>query len=83
VTDVDLALIRKWQASRRKAEQVAARLAAELRGRQRWEPVDGSLRIAVRLGVSESTVRRAKALLAGHGAIMKDATHRAPGYYVT
>jgi DNA-binding GntR family transcriptional regulator len=83
VTDIDPALIRQWQASRRLAEQVAARLAAEIRGRQRWEAVDGTLRIAVRLDVSQGTVRRAKALLAGHGAIMKDAAHRAPGYYVT
>ena len=83
MTDIDPGLIRTWQASRLKAEQVAARLAAELRGRQRWEAVDGSLHIAVRMGVSEATVRRAKSLLAGHGAIMKDAAHRAPGYYVT
>jgi hypothetical protein len=35
------------------------------------------------MDVSESTARRAKALLADCGAIMKDAIHQAPGYYVT
>jgi DNA-binding GntR family transcriptional regulator len=82
VTDIDPGVIRQWQASRSLAEQVAARLAAELRGRQRWDPVDGNFRLAVRMGVSESTARRAKALLAGHGAIMQDGRNRAAGYYV-
>ena len=52
----------------------ATALAAELRGLPRWEPVDGNYRIAARMDVSESTARRAKVLLAAHGAIMKDTT---------
>ena len=83
MTDIDPALISQWQASPSLAEQVAARLAAELRGLPRWEPVDGNYRIAARMDVSESTARRAKVLLAAHGAIMKDTTHRTAGYYVT
>jgi hypothetical protein len=35
------------------------------------------------MDVSEGTARRAKALLADHGAIMKDATGGTTGYYVT
>jgi hypothetical protein len=83
VADIDPGLIRQWQASRRLAERVAARLATELRGRQRWDPVDGNFRIAVRMAVSEGTARRAKALLADSGAMMKDATGGRTGYYVT
>jgi hypothetical protein len=83
VTDIDPGAIRRWQASRRLAERVAARLAVELRGRQRWDPVEGDFRIAVRMDVSESTARRAKALLANCGAIMKDATSGRTGYFVT
>jgi hypothetical protein len=83
VTDIDPRLIRQWQASRNKAEQVAARMATELRGQSRWQPVDGNFRIAARMDVSESTARRAKVLLVAHGAIMKDTSYRAAGYYVT
>jgi DNA-binding GntR family transcriptional regulator len=83
VTDIDPGLIRQWQASHRLAERIAARLAAELRGGRRWDPVDGNFRLAVRMDVSEGTARRAKALLADSGAIMKDATGGTTGYYVT
>ena len=83
MTDIDPGLIRQWQASRRLTDQVAARLAAELRGRPRWEPVEGNFRLAVRMSVSEGTAHRAKALLADNGAIMKDATGGTTGYYVT
>jgi hypothetical protein len=83
MADIDHDTITRWQASRSKAEQVAARLAAELRGKPRWDPVDGNHRIAARMDVSEATARRAKVLLAGHGAIMQDARNRAAGYYVT
>jgi hypothetical protein len=73
VNDVNAALIRQWQASPRPAEQAAARIAAELAGKQRWHPLDGTPVIAARLGVPAGTVRAAKALLAGHGLIMKSA----------
>ena len=82
MTDIDPALIGQWQASRSMAERVAARLAAELVGLPRWEPVEGTFRIAVRMNVSERTVRRAKELLADNGAIIKDGKGRAVGYYV-
>ena len=71
MTEIDPDLIRRWQASPRAAEQVAARLAAELSGKQRWEPVDGSPVIAVRMDVSINAVRHAKTLLADHGVILK------------
>jgi hypothetical protein len=84
VTDISPDLIRQWQASRRLAERTAARLAAELRGRQRWEAVPGNFPLAIRMRVSQGTVRRAKNLLADHGVIMKDATTGGTtGYYVT
>jgi DNA-binding GntR family transcriptional regulator len=83
VADIDAAITSQWQASRRKAEQVAARLAAELHGQPRWQPVPGNFALALRMDVSQGTVRRAKALLASHGAIMKDAAGGATGYYVT
>jgi hypothetical protein len=83
VTDIDHDTITRWKASRKLTERTAARLAAELRGLARWEPVPGNFAIAVRMSVSEGTARRAKALLADHGAIMKDATGGTIGYYVT
>jgi hypothetical protein len=83
VADLDPALIREWQASPRLAERIAAELALEMRGRCRWDPVEGSFRIAVRMAVSEGTARRAKVLLANCGAIMKDVTGSSPGYYVS
>ena len=83
MADIDHATIRQWQASPRLAERTAARLAAELSGLPRWEPVQGNFPIALRMDVSQGTVRRAKVLLASHGAIMKDATGGATGYYVT
>ena len=83
MTDIDPGLIRQWQASGSKAEQVAARLATELLGQPRWAAVDGNWRIAARMDVSEGTARRAKVILVAHGAIMKDTSYRAAGYYVT
>jgi DNA-binding GntR family transcriptional regulator len=79
VSDIDPALMRRWQASPRAAEQVAARIAGELSGKQRWHPVDGSPVIAARMDVSADTVRRAKVLLADSGVIMKSASR----FYVT
>ena len=83
MTDIDPALVSQWQASPHMTEQVAARLAGELRGKPRWEPVEGSFRIAVRMNVSQATVHRAKVLLADHGAIMKDSSGSTTSYYVT
>ncbi len=80
MTDIDPGLISSWQASPRKAEQVAARLAAELHSTPRWDPVDGNPAVALRMDVSASTVRRAKTLLASHGVIMKDSSG-GTGYY--
>ena len=81
---IDHATITAWQASRLLTERTAARLAAELRGLPRWEPVPGNLAIGVRMGVSEGTARRAKALLENHGAIMKGHTGgTTTRYYVT
>jgi hypothetical protein len=82
VADIDHDTISRWLASRRLSERIAARLAVELRGRQRWDPVEGNFRLGVRMEVSEGTARRAKALLADSGAIMKDATGGTTGYYV-
>jgi hypothetical protein len=83
VADIDPGLISQWQASPRLAERVAARLAMEICGCRRWDPVDTNFSIAVRLAISEGTVRRAKLLLASCGAIMKDAIGRSTGYYVS
>ena len=83
MTDIDPALVHRWRASSSAIEQVAARLADELHGKPRWEPVEGSFRIAIRMGVSQTTVLRAKVLLADHGAIMKDSSGSTTGYYVT
>jgi DNA-binding GntR family transcriptional regulator len=83
VADIDHDTITRWHASPRLPEQVAARLAAELRGLPRWQPVPGNFPIALRRDVSQGTVRRAKALLADHGAIMKDGTGGTTGCYVT
>jgi hypothetical protein len=55
----------------------------EICGRRRWDPVDSNFSIAVRMAISEGTARRAKLLLAGCGAIMKDAIGRSAGYYVS
>jgi hypothetical protein len=65
--------MRQWQASPRAAERVAARIATELAGKDRWHPVDGSPVIAARLDVSTGTVRRAEVLLTDNGVIMKSA----------
>jgi hypothetical protein len=73
VSDIDSALISQWRASPHVAEQVAARLVAELRGKQRWHPVDGTPAIATRMDVPADAVRRAKTLLADSGLIMKSA----------
>lgn len=67
------ALTRQWRASPRPAERAAARIAAELAGRQRWDPVDGTVDLAARLDLPAGTVRAAKVLLAGNGVIMKSA----------
>ena len=81
---IDRDTIAAWQSSRLLSERTAARLAAELRGLPRWEPVQGNLAIGARMGVSEGTARRAKALLEDHGAIMKGRTGgTTTGYYVT
>jgi hypothetical protein len=71
--------MKQWQASPRPAEQVAARIAAELTGKQRWHPVDATPDIAARMDVPPGTVRAAKALLTGSGLIMKSAGR----FYVT
>lgn len=73
MSDADPALIRRWQASGRPAERAAARIAAEVAGRQRWDPVDGTPDMAARLDYPAGTVRAAKVLLAGSGVIMKSA----------
>jgi hypothetical protein len=73
VSDIDPGLIRQWQASPRAAEKVAAAIAGELAGKQRWHPVDGTPDLAARLDVPAAAVRRAKAVLAGSGVIMKSA----------
>ena len=80
---IDHDTITAWQSSRLLAERIAARLAVEVRGLPRWERVQGNFAIGVRMGVSEGTARRAKALLEDHGAIMKDRTGGTTGYYVT
>jgi len=82
VADIDPATITRWQASNRKDEQVAARLAAELAGKQRWHQVDSTFAIATRMDVSKTTAQRAKTLLATHGAIMQDPRNRTAGYFV-
>ena len=83
MTDISPNLISQWKASPRLAERTAARLAAELHGSQRWEPVPGNLPLARRLNVSQATIGRAKNLLADHGAIMRSGSGSAAGYYVT
>ena len=83
MADVDDDTVARWRASSRLAERIAARIAAELRGQPRWQPVQGNFRLGARMGVSEGTARRAKALLADHGAIMKDATGGTTGYFVS
>jgi DNA-binding GntR family transcriptional regulator len=76
---MDSALIRKWSLSRILPEQVAAFMAREIESGQieQWEPLPDTEQMAEELGVSKSTVLRAKRLLVENGVAEKQ-----DGFYV-
>jgi len=62
-------LMRQWRASRKRPEQVAAEMAAKITAGQMhaWEELSTSAELADEYDTSESTIKRAKRLLAAHG----------------
>ena len=62
------ALIKRWRASHKRVEQIAAELAAKIAAGQlrRWEELPSQAALADEYDVSERTITSAKTLLAVH-----------------
>jgi hypothetical protein len=68
-------VITEWGKSAVKSKQAASKLAIKLAGKEPGTLVESKEKIAVELGVHQSTAQRARILLQGAGVVYKSGRH--------
>jgi hypothetical protein len=68
-------VIMEWGKSAVKSKQTASKLAIKLAGKEPGTLVESKEKIAVELGVHQSTAQRARILLQGAGVVYKSGRH--------